>query len=90
MAVDSDQKRTMSFLTVTVVEKVLPAVKLIRPADSTVARVGEPIVLGSQASDRGGTVKRVEFWVREADFFMSQSRLAATARTAPDRASIKD
>jgi hypothetical protein len=90
VAIDNDQRQSESFLTVTVVENVPPEVNLTRPLDGTAVRAGQPISVSAQASDRGGTVKRVEFWVREADFFMSQSRLAATATTAPYKASIGD
>jgi hypothetical protein len=89
-AVDNDQKRSTSFLTVTVVENVPPAVMLIHPSDSTAVKAEEAISVSAQASDRNGKVKRVEFWVREADFFMSQNRLVATVSTPPYRASIKD
>jgi hypothetical protein len=89
-AVDNDQKRSTSFRTITVVENVPPAAELIGPRDGAAFKAGEPIPVSAQASTRGGKVERVEFWVREADFFMSQNRLVATSKTPPYRALIKD
>src|SRR6266704_2355252 len=89
-AVGNNQKRSTSFVTVSVVENVPPAVKLIHPSDSIGVKAGEAISVSAEASDRNGKVELVEFWVREADFFMSQNRLVATAKTPPYRASIKD
>jgi len=89
VAVDNDRKQSESFLTVAVVDNVPPQVTLTRPAAGAAVKGGQPVTVSAQASDRGGRVKRVEFWVREADLFMSQNRLAATARTAPYTASFK-
>ncbi len=89
-AVDTSQSRTTSLRSVTVVEVVPPVVSLIQPSEGTEAKAKGTISISARASDRNTKVKRVEFWVREADFFMSKSRLVSTASTAPYRAQIKD
>jgi hypothetical protein len=89
-ALDNDQKRSTSFRTITVVENVPPAAELIQPRDGAAFKAGEAIPVSAQASARHGKVEKVEFWVREADFFMSQNRLAATAKTPPYRALIRN
>jgi hypothetical protein len=53
-------------------------------------RAGEAISVSADASDRTGSVKRVEFCVWEAELFTSPSKLAATATTTPYKALIKD
>jgi len=90
VAVDNDEKQATAYRTLTVVEKVPPVVTLGGLLDRAPFKVGEPIPVSADASDRTGTVKRVEFWVREADFFMSKSKLAATLTTPPYKALIKD
>ena len=88
VAVDNNQMQAASFLTVAVVDNVPPVVELLQPMEGAAVKGNKPISASAEASDRNGTVDRVEFWVREADFFMSQSILAATATTPPYTASI--
>jgi hypothetical protein len=89
VAVDDDQKQTTTYLTISVVEKVPPAVKLSGLLNAKF-RAGDAISVSADASDRTGSVKRVEFWVKEAELFTSPSKLAATVTTPPYKAQVKD
>jgi hypothetical protein len=90
VAVDNDNKQSQSFLTVSVVENVPPAVTLTQPANGTMVKRGAAIPLSAQASDRGGKVTRVEFYVREHGSVMAPDTLVATAKNQPSSASIKN
>ncbi|HEX7151222.1 MAG TPA: tyrosinase family protein [Thermoanaerobaculia bacterium] len=70
-------------MTISVIENTLPAVDLQSPRDLATFAAGAPIVFRAAATDRGGRVDRVEFWVREHDSFASPAQLVAVDTTAP-------
>ncbi|HEX7151232.1 MAG TPA: tyrosinase family protein [Thermoanaerobaculia bacterium] len=74
--------------TITVVNNVPPVVELLSPQDRVSFPVGAPILARATASDRGGRVARVEFWVKEHDSFLSPDRLVAVDTTAPFEANV--
>ncbi len=88
--VDNNQRKSTAFRSLSVVGAVPPAVTLLTPGNGAEVRRGSAISVSAQASDRNGKIREVEFWVREADFFMSKANLASTLRAAPYRATIKD
>jgi hypothetical protein len=91
VAVGDDHQEAVAHLALSAVANVPPAVTLGRPAENAVFAAGAPISFTARPSaHRGAKVTRVEFWVKEADFFLSQERLAATATQPPYEASIRD
>jgi hypothetical protein len=91
VAVDNDQQQTTAYLAVSAVASVPPAVALGGPADGVAFKSSEVISVTARATAHpGATVTRVEFWLKEADFFMSEQRLVASANKAPYTASIRD
>jgi hypothetical protein len=90
VALDGDQQTGVVDLTVNVVENVPPAVSLLQPSDGAVFRPGQPITVVAPASDRLGKIDRVEFFVREADLFISKERLVGTAKEPPFTITIRD
>ncbi len=89
VALDNDQQKATADITVTVVENLPPAVRLTQPREGVVFRAGEIISAVAPASDRAGKVDRVEFFVRDADFFGASNQLVGTAKAAPYAVSIK-
>jgi chitinase len=73
-----------------VIQAVPPTVTLLVPAPEAAMPRGEAITVSAQASDRNGKVKEVQFWVREADFFLSKASLVSTATSAPYKGLIKE
>lgn len=71
VAVDNEQRQTITHTTVVVVENVPPIVLLTQPGDEARFAVGENITVAADASDATDGIKQVEFFVREAEFFMS-------------------
>jgi hypothetical protein len=90
VAIDNNAERSEAFVAFTVVENTPPTVSLTQPREGSRSKAGEKIVVTAEASDRGGSVARVEFWVREADFFMSESKRTAVATKPPFAATIKE
>jgi hypothetical protein len=82
-ALDADKRRATAFLTLTGVENVPPSVTMRGLPDGAVVRAEVDTRLAAEATDRDGSVRRVEFWAREADFFMSKPQLVGTASAAP-------
>ncbi|HEY8020757.1 MAG TPA: tyrosinase family protein [Thermoanaerobaculia bacterium] len=91
VAVGDDRQQTTAHLAVSAVASVPPAVTLGRPLADAAFESGEEISVTAQASAHSGAkVVRVEFWIQEADFFMSKKELAASAKQAPYAASIRN
>jgi hypothetical protein len=90
VAVDNDRKQSTAFRSVSVIQAVPPTVTLLVPAPEAAMPRGEAITVSAQASDRNGKVKEVQFWVREADFFLSKASLVSTATSAPYKGLIKE
>jgi Common central domain of tyrosinase/Bacterial Ig domain len=89
VAAGDDRQEVVAHLAVSAVDHVPPAVALGRPASDAVFRTGEAIAFTARATPhRGARVTRVEFWVKEADFFLSKDQLVATATRAPYAVSI--
>jgi Common central domain of tyrosinase/Bacterial Ig domain len=90
VAAGADQQSASADVTVNVVRNVPPAAKLTQPADNAAFEPGETIVATAEAADRDGKVDRVEFWIREAEFFGSKDRLIATAKERPFIVQLRD
>ncbi len=89
VAQDSDQQRATSEITITVLDNTPPTVSLLQPANGASFPAGRTVVATAQASDSGGAVERVEFFVRDGNLFTAPDRLVGTARTAPYTVSIR-
>ena len=90
VAVAGDGALATAWLAVSSVPSVPPAATLDRPAAAAAFPAGAEIPVAAHASaHRGARVVRVEFWIKEADFFLSKERLAATATRAPYAAAIR-
>ncbi|HEU4710062.1 MAG TPA: tyrosinase family protein [Pyrinomonadaceae bacterium] len=74
IAVDNEQRQSLTDTTVVVVENVPPVVLLTQPRDEAMFAVGADITITANASDVTDGIKQVEFFVREADFFMSPTK----------------
>jgi hypothetical protein len=83
VVLDSDEQRGTADVTISVVENVPPIVRLTAPCEGASLRRSDVLVATAEASDRGGRVARVEFWIREADFFGSKPQLVGTADRPP-------
>ncbi|HEX2271192.1 MAG TPA: Ig-like domain-containing protein, partial [Pyrinomonadaceae bacterium] len=71
VALDNEQRQTITDTTVVVVENVPPVVLLTQPRDDSMFAAGASITVAANASDATDGIKQVEFFVREANFFMS-------------------
>jgi hypothetical protein len=78
IAVDNEQRQSTTDTTVVVVENVPPVVLLTQPADEAMFAVGADITVTVTASDATDGIKRVEFFVREGNFFLSPDRSMGT------------
>lgn len=74
VALDNEQRQSVTDTTVVVLENVPPTVLLTQPADDSMFAVGANITVAANASDVTDGIKQVEFFVREADFFMSPTK----------------
>lgn len=90
VATDNDQEQATVDHTITIVDNVPPLVELTAPADNRVFQSGETIQLAAQASDPGGAVRRVEFYVRDAELFTALDQLAGSATAPPYQVDISD
>jgi hypothetical protein len=90
VVLDAAGQRATAEVTISVVENVPPEVRLTAPAAGAGFRRGQPLVVSAQASDRGGRVARVEFWLREAEFFASKPQLVGTADRPPFAVTVRE
>jgi hypothetical protein len=74
VAIDNEQRQSVTDTTVVVVENVPPVVLLTQPNDDSMFAVGTDISVAANASDASDGIKQVEFFVREANFFMSPDK----------------
>jgi hypothetical protein len=89
VAIDNDQRRAIVDTVVTVLENAPPSVDLTQPGDRIVFQVGEVIPVLAQASDDGGNISRVEFYLHSMDVFVDP-KLVGTAGTEPFETSLRD
>jgi chitinase len=74
VALDNEQRQSITDTTVVVVENVPPVVLLTQPGDDSMFATGASITVAANATDATDGIKQVEFFVREADFFMSPTK----------------
>lgn len=74
VAVDNEQRQSITDTTVVVVENVPPVVLLTSPANEAMFAVNAAITVTANASDVTDGIKQVEFFVREGNFFLSQDQ----------------
>jgi hypothetical protein len=86
----ADGARAEAVSAFNVVENTPPAVVLTTPRDGSEFRSGEGVPVAATASDRGGAVANVEFWVNEADSFASRPERMAVATEPPYTATLKN
>ena len=89
VATDNDRQQATVVTTVTVLANTPPTVDLTKPADGTTFRAGEPIAATAIASDAGGAVNRVEFYLRKMDLFTAPNKLVGKDGAAPYAATLK-
>jgi hypothetical protein len=89
VATNNNREHSEIAITVTVAANVPPTVRLTQPSDGAAFEPGEVIFVAARASDQDGKVKRVEFYLRDADLFVAPSRLAGTAKAAPYAVQLK-
>jgi hypothetical protein len=78
VALDNEQRQSITDTTVVVLENVPPTVLLTQPSDGAMFSVGANISLVANTTDISDGIKQVEFYVKEADFFMSPEKLIGT------------
>lgn len=71
VALDNEQRESITDTTVVVVANVPPIVLLTQPGDGSMFAAGANITVAVNASDATDGIKQVEFFVQEADFFGS-------------------
>lgn len=87
---DNAGRRTTIETTVTVLENTPPTVSLTRPRDGATFRSDAPINALARASDVGGAVSRVEFYLRNMDLaFSAPSERVGTASAAPYQVTLR-
>jgi tyrosinase-like protein/Big-like domain-containing protein len=87
---DNSGRRTTVATTVTVLANTPPTATLVKPKDGATFRAGSAIEAVVQASDDGGAVSRVEFFLVNMDRgFNAPVKLVGTARTAPYRVVLR-
>ena len=74
VAVDNEQRQSITDTTVVVVENVPPVVLLTSPSNEAMFAVGADITVTANASDATDGIKQVEFFVREGNFFLSPDK----------------
>lgn len=74
VAVDNEDRQSVTNTTVVVVENVPPIVVLTQPGNESMFAVGASITVSANASDASDGIKEVEFFVREGNFFMSPDK----------------
>lgn len=83
VALDNDQQRSTAELTITVLDNTPPIINLTQPVDGAMFEMGDPIRALAEASDPGGAVERVDFYLRDANLFMAQDQLVDSATVPP-------
>ncbi|HEY0726503.1 MAG TPA: Ig-like domain-containing protein, partial [Pyrinomonadaceae bacterium] len=71
VAIDNENRQSLTDTTVVVVENVPPVVLLTQPGDDSMFAVDANITFVANATDVTDGIKQVEFFYREANFFMS-------------------
>jgi hypothetical protein len=74
VAIDNEQRQSITDTTVVVLENVPPVVILTQPGDDSMFAVDANITVAANATDVSDGIKSVEFFVKEADFFMSPTK----------------
>jgi hypothetical protein len=90
VALDNDGQQVMMDIMITVLDNLPPTVDLTQPGDGNVFQVGDVILAVAQASDVGGKISRVEFYVRDADLFGGPDLLVERVEEAPYVVEIND
>ena len=89
LVTDNRKLQTTIDTTITVLENTPPTVTLTAPIDGANFRTGEPIEVVADASDEGGGVSKVEFYLVNMDLgFSAPIDLVGTAGTAPYRITL--
>ena len=76
--------------TVTVLSNTPPTATLTAPTDGAAFRAGESIAVTAAASDAGGAVSRVEFFLRSMASFAEQDKLVGRDDVAPYATTLRD
>jgi hypothetical protein len=87
VALDSSGLQGTVDTTITVLENTPPVVELVQPDGGTIFYEGEAVPLFAHASDEGGKIERVEFYVSSMDVF-ADPELAGAVDTAPYETSL--
>jgi hypothetical protein len=89
VAVDNDQHHAVADVTISALDNVPPIVKLTRPKGHQVFLIGKAVEVTAEASDRGGAVQRVEFYLHKGMSFDAPSRLVGTVTSPPYRLTLR-
>jgi hypothetical protein len=90
VATDNQGLQATVTRTVSVLANTPPSVTLTAPADGTVFAAGQPISVTADASDGGGAVSRVEFFLRRMELFTDPDKLVGTDEKAPYAITLND
>jgi hypothetical protein len=74
VALDNENRQSITDTTVVVFENLPPVVLLTQPGDEAMFAVGADITVAANASDATDGIKQVEFFVREGNFFLSPDK----------------
>ncbi|MDX2043800.1 MAG: Ig-like domain-containing protein [Acidobacteriota bacterium] len=83
VATDNDSLQSTVDLTVTVLDNTPPNVTLTEPVADTDFPANQAIRFSATAADPGGAVERVEFYVRDAELFVTPVTLLGTVTASP-------
>ncbi len=90
VAFDSDNLPRTAFATFSVIPNLPPDVRITSPSNMSIYLVGTDIPVSAIASDPGGAVKTVEFYIIEGHEFIAREQLVSTAATPPYAATLQN
>ncbi|HEX6084997.1 MAG TPA: tyrosinase family protein [Thermoanaerobaculia bacterium] len=85
---DDSNQQSAAHTTFSVLENTPPRVTLTQPQDGTRFAPGQPITVSALASDPGGAVERVEFYLQRGHTFGAPETLIGTALQPPYRITL--
>jgi hypothetical protein len=89
VALNSSQLKASADLVIRVLENTPPTATLTQPNDGASFQFGQSISVIAQASDAGGQVSRVEFYLRDAELFIAPEQLVGSATSEPFAVSLR-
>jgi hypothetical protein len=88
VALDNNGQQGVKEVTITVLNNTPPLTRLLQPADMSTYMTNGVLNAVAEASDPGGKVQRVDFYLRSMEMFVAENKLVGSAAKAPYGAGI--